>query len=35
MSGARGVVATVTEAGPPDRMMPRGAKARIFSALVV
>jgi len=30
-----GVVATVTEAGPPDRMMARGAKARIFSSLVV
>ena len=35
MSGARGVVATVTEAGPPDRMMPRGEKARIFSSVTV
>ena len=34
-SGARGVVASVTEAGPPDRMMPAGANSRILSALAV
>ena len=28
MSGARGAVPSVTEAGPPDRMTARGAKSR-------
>ena len=31
MAGASGAAPSVTEAGPPERMMPRGAKARMRS----
>ncbi len=35
MSGARGAVPAVTEAGPPDRMIARGSKSRTLSSPVV